>query len=367
MPSRLFTPIQLGPVELPNRIVVSPMCQYSAEDGSATDWHIQHLSTLGFSGAGLVMVEATGVERRGRISHGCLGLYSDGNEAALSHVIAIARRNAGPTRFGIQLAHAGRKASTRFPWATPAGPLHANEDPWPTIGPSALGFDEGWPAPRALDKAGMQAVIDAFAAAARRAARIGFDLVELHGAHGYLMHEFLSPLANQRTDAYGGSLENRMRFPLAVARALRGALPARMALGARITGTDWVEGGWTVADAAVFAGELRKLGLDYVCVSSGGVVPKATIPLGPGYQVELAAEVKAKSGIATQAVGMISDADQAEAIVAGGKADMVALARGFLDDPRWGWHAADRLGGKVHCPPQYQRARAPIWTPVRHA
>jgi len=367
MPSHLFRPIQLGSIELPNRIVVSPMCQYSAEDGSATDWHIQHLASLGFSGAGLVMVEATGVERRGRISHGCLGLYSDGNEAALSHVIAVARRTAGPTRFGIQLAHAGRKASTRFPWASPAGPLTAGEDPWPVIAPSALPFDDGWPTPQALDEAGLQTVLAAFVAAARRVARIGFDVVELHGAHGYLMHEFLSPLANRRTDAYGGSLENRTRFPLQIARALREALPESIALGVRITGSDWVEGGWTVADAAAFASELRKLGAAYVCVSSGGAIPKAAIPIGPGYQVGLAAEVKAKSGIATCAVGMITGPDQAEDIVASGKADMVALARGFLDDPRWGWHAADRLGAKVHCPPQYQRARPPVWTPARHA
>jgi 2,4-dienoyl-CoA reductase-like NADH-dependent reductase (Old Yellow Enzyme family) len=221
--------------------------------------------------------------------------------------------------------------------------------------------------PQALDEAGLQTVLAAFVAAARRVARIGFDVVELHGAHGYLMHEFLSPLANRRTDAYGGSLENRTRFPLQIARALREALPESIALGVRITGSDWVEGGWTVADAAAFASELRRLGAAYVCVSSGGAIPKAAIPTGPGYQVGLAAEVKAKSGIATCAVGMITGPDQAEDIVASGKADMVALARGFLDDPRWGWHAADRLGAKVHCPPQYQRARPPVWTPARHA
>lgn len=212
----------------------------------------------------------------------------------------------------------------------------------------------------------MLIVIAAFAAAAERAARIGFDVVELHGAHGYLVHEFLSPLTNRRTDRYGGSLENRMRFPLEIARAVRGALPAGIALGARITGSDWVEGGWTVDDAAAFAGELRQLDAAYVCVSSGGAIAKAAIPFGPGYQVGLAAEVKAQSGLATRAVGMITDFDQAEDIVATGKADMVALARGFLDDPRWGWHAADRLGAKVHCPPQYQRARPPIWKPARH-
>ena len=365
MPSQLFSPLQLGPIELPNRIAVSPMCQYSAEDGSATDWHIQHLASLGLSGAGLVIVEATGVEARGRISHGCLGLYSDANEAALAHVIAIARRFAGPARFGIQLAHAGRKASTHIPWAKRTGPLRAGENPWTTVAPSALPFDEGWHTPEALDEAGMRGVIDAFAAAAKRAARIGFDLVELHGAHGYLVHEFLTPLVNKRTDSYGGSIENRMRFPLAIARALREALPANIALGARITGTDWVEGGWTVDDAAIFAGELRKLGAVYVCVSSGAGVPKANIPLGPGYQVPLAATVKEKAKILTQAVGMISDFDQAEDIVASGKADMVALARGFLADPRWGWHAADHFGEQVFCPPQYRRARPPLWAPVR--
>ena len=367
MPSQLFSPLQLGPIALSNRIAVSPMCQYSADDGSATDWHIQHLASLGLSGAGLVIVEATGVEARGRISHGCLGLYSDANEAALAHVMAIARSFAGPARFGIQLAHAGRKASTHIPWAQRTGPLRAGENPWTTVAPSALPFDEGWHTPEALDEAGMRTVIEAFAAAARRAARIGFDVVELHGAHGYLVHEFLTPLVNKRTDSYGGSIENRMRFPLAIARALREALPAGVALGARITGTDWVEGGWTVDDAAIFAGELRKLGLVYVCVSSGAGVPKANIPLGAGYQVPLAATVKQRAAILTQAVGMISDFDQAEDIVASGKADMVALARGFLDDPRWGWHAADHLGGEAFCPPQYRRSRPPLWKPAHHA
>jgi 2,4-dienoyl-CoA reductase-like NADH-dependent reductase (Old Yellow Enzyme family) len=364
MPSLLFAPFKLGPIELANRVVVSPMCQYSAEDGSATDWHIQHLATLGFSGAGLVMVEATGVERRGRITHRCLGLYSDANEMALSRVIAIARQSAGPTRFGIQLAHAGRKASARLPWASHPGALAADENPWPTIGPSALPFDEGWHTPQALDEAGMETVIAAFVAAAKRAMRIGFDVVELHGAHGYLIHEFLSPFSNKRNDEYGGSLENRMRFPLAVARALRTELPNSVVFGARITGSDWVEGGWTVEDAATFAKELKRIGADYACVSSGGAVAKAKVPIGPGYQVPLAAAVKAGSGIATRAVGMIFEARQAEEIVASGKADMVAIARAFLDDPRWGWHAADRLGGKVHCPPQYLRARPPTWAPA---
>lgn len=363
MPSQLFSSLKLGPVELANRIAVSPMCQYSADDGSATGWHIQHLSSLGFSGAGLVMVEATGVEARGRISHRCLGLYSDANEKALAHVMAIARQSAGPAKFGIQLAHAGRKASTHLPWSERGGPLEPGEDPWITVAPSALPFDQGWHTPEALDEAGMHTVIDAFATAAKRAARIGFDVVELHGAHGYLVHEFLTPLANKRTDSYGGNLENRMRFPLAIARAMRAALPAGISLGARITGSDWVDGGWTVDDAAIFASELKKLGCVYVCVSSGGAVPKASIPLGPGYQVPLAATVRERAKLPVWAVGMISGFDQAEQIVAGGKADMVALARGFLDDPRWGWHAADHLGGQAFCPPQYRRARPPLWAP----
>jgi 2,4-dienoyl-CoA reductase-like NADH-dependent reductase (Old Yellow Enzyme family) len=365
MTSQLFTPFKLGPVELPNRIVVAPMCQYSADDGSATDWHLQHLTALGFSGAGLVMVEASGVERRGRITHGCLGIYSDDNEAALTRVIAAARRRAGPTRFGIQLAHAGRKASTHLPWSTKGGSLDAAEDPWPTVAPSAIPFDQGWQTPDALDEAGIATVTDAFVAAARRAARIGFEVVELHAAHGYLMHEFLSPISNRRDDGYGGSLANRMRLPLEIARAVRAALPAGIALGTRISGTDWFEGGWTIEESVILAAKLKEIGVDYICVSSGGNVAHARIPLGPGYQVPLAAKVRHGAGIATRAVGLISGAEQAEAIVAEGRADMVALARAFLDDPRWGWHAADRLGGKVHCPPQYLRARPPAWTPAR--
>ena len=325
MSASLFTSLSLGPLELPNRIVVAPMCQYSADDGCANPvWHRQHWAQFAMSGAGLVVVEATGVERIGRITHSCLGLYSDACEAAMARELSAVKRLALPgTRFGIQLAHAGRKASAQRPWEG-GKPLGQNEDPWPAVAPSAIPFDAGWHTPRALDDAGIARVREAFVAAARRAVAIGFDQVELHMAHGYLLHEFLSPLGNQRTDGYGGSLENRLRFPLEVARAVRAAVPAHMALGARITGTDWVEGGWTVEDAIVLASELSASGLDFVCVSSGGIHGGLRVPVEPGYQVPLATRIRQGSGIVTRAVGLIADAQQAERIVAGGQADQVS-------------------------------------------
>jgi len=368
MSASLFTPLRLGPLELPNRIVVAPMCQYSADDGCANPvWHRQHWAQFALSGAGLVVVEATGVERIGRITHGCTGLYSDACEAAMARELSAVKQLALPgTHFGIQLAHAGRKASAQLPWKG-GKPLGPNEDPWPTVAPSAIPFDTGWHTPTALDDEGLARVRDAFVTAASRAVAIGFDEVELHMAHGYLMHSFLSPLSNRRTDRYGGSLENRLRFPLEVARAVRAVVPARMALGARITGTDWVDGGWTVEDATVLAGELKASGADFVCVSSGGIHGGIRVPVEPGYQVPLAARVRQGSGIATRAVGLIADAEQAERIVAGGQADMVALARALLDNPRWVWHAADRLGAKVTYPPQYARVAADLWPGARLA
>jgi 2,4-dienoyl-CoA reductase-like NADH-dependent reductase (Old Yellow Enzyme family) len=358
--SLLFTPLKLGPVELSNRVVVSPMCQYSANDGVAGDWHLQHLTQFGYSGAGLVMVEATAVERRGRIAHGCLGLYSEPCESALARVISMARRFAEPARFGIQLAHAGRKASAQRPWEG-GGYLGTEEDPWPTVAPSAIPYDAGWEAPEMLDERGMERILNAFVDAALRATRIGFEIVELHAAHGYLLHEFLSPIANRRTDSCGGTPENRMRFPLAVARAVRSALPPDISLGARITGTDWLEGGVTVADAVMFARALRSMGLDYVCVSSGGIAPSVRIPVAPGFQAPLASRVKKEASIATRAVGMILTPGQAEEILSSGQADMVCMARAFLDNPRWVWHAAERLGASVPYPPQYARAQRALW------
>jgi 2,4-dienoyl-CoA reductase-like NADH-dependent reductase (Old Yellow Enzyme family) len=357
----LFSPLELGPLSLPNRIAVAPMCQYSAEDGTASDWHVQHLMQFAIGRAGLVMMEATAVEPVGRISARCLGLYSDANEQALTRVLAAARKVAAPgTAFGIQIAHAGRKGSCHPPWDG-GRPLSPAEGAWQTVGPSAVPFAEGGPPPVALDAGGLRVVTAAFVQAAQRAARIGFDVVELHAAHGYLLHEFLSPLSNFRTDAYGGSREARMRFPLDVARAVREAVPRSMALGARITSTDWAEGGMTPDDAVAFAAALKSAGYDYVCVSGGGAVPKMQIPLGPGYQVPMAAKVRAETGIVTRAVGLIVDPAQADAIITSGQADFVALARAFLDNPRWVWHAAERLGATISHPPQYARVSASQW------
>lgn len=356
--SALFSPIALGPVELPNRIAIAPMCQYSATDGAATDWHVQHLMSLAMSGAGLVVLEATGVERIGRISHNCLGLYSDANEYALARALAAARSVALPgTKFGIQLAHAGRKASTQIPWAG-GGPLDPDEDPWQTVSSSAIPFKDGWHTPQALDEAGIARVQQAFVDAALRAARIGFDVLELHMAHGYLVHQFTSPLANSRTDRYG---EDRLTFALELADKVMAAVPGHVAVGARITGTDWLPEGQAVEDAVELAKGLKQRGLTYACVTSGGVVAKAPIPTGPGYQVPLARQVREGSGIATRAVGLIVGPSQAEEIITSGAADMVALARGVLDDPRWGWHAAEALGADITLPPQYARAGKALW------
>lgn len=359
MTSPLFAPLTLRSLTLSNRIVIAPMCQYSADDGCANDWHMQHLGSLALSGAGLLVIEATAVERVGRITSGCLGLYSDENEAALARVLAACRRY-GNTPIGIQLAHAGRKGSATRPWEgiralTPA------EGAWTTVAPSPIPFDEGWPTPQALTEADLDRLVEAFVAAVRRAARLGLDLVELHCAHGYLLHQFLSPIANRRDDAYGGSLDNRLRFPLRVVAAAREAWPREKPLGVRISGTDWLEGGFTLDDAVVFARALKAIGCDYVCASSGGIVSRAPIPVAPGYQLDLAARLKRDAGIPTRAVGLIAEPHQADTVIATGQADMVAMARAFLDDPRWVWHAAEALGATAAVPPQYQRARADLW------
>jgi 2,4-dienoyl-CoA reductase-like NADH-dependent reductase (Old Yellow Enzyme family) len=362
MSSALFSPLSLAELQIPNRIGVSPMCQYSADDGCANDWHLIHLGQLANSGAGLVVIEATHVERHGRITHGCLGLFSDHNEAELARVIASARR-AGPAKFGIQLAHSGRKGSAQRPWEGGRS-LSAAEDPWPTIAPSAIPFGDGWACPREATEADMNRVRDAFVNAARRALRIGFDSVELHMAHGYLLHGFMSPLSNKRTDQYGGSFENRMRFPLSVARAVRAVVPRGKPLGARITGSDWREGGLTPDDAVAIAKSLKAEGLDLVDVSSGGVAADIRNPGERGYNVAIAARVKREAGIATRTVGLIVDPEQAEAIVAQGQADMVSIGRAFLDDPHWAWRAAMVLGGDVPRPRQYERAGPKLWAPA---
>jgi NADPH2 dehydrogenase len=359
MASALFSPIRLAGLELVNRIVVSPMCQYSADDGTATDWHISHLGSLVNSGAALVIVEATHVERRGRITHGCLGIYSDDNEAALARVLAHCRRY-GTAKLGIQLAHAGRKASARRPWEG-GQPLSPEEDAWETLAPSAIPFGPGWPVPREMSQDDLARVHDAFVNAARRAVRAGVDAVELHCAHGYLLHSFLSPISNRRTDAYGGAMAARMRYPLEIATAVRAVLPKSMPLGARITGDDWQEGGLTPADAVTFAQALKNAGFDFVCVSSGGISTDARPNLVANMNVEFAARVKKEAGIATRSVGLIARPKQAEAIIAEGKADMIALARAMLDNPHWGWEAAQILGAEVARPKQYQRAAPSLW------
>ena len=362
MSSALFSPFSLAGLELANRIVVSPMCQYSGDDGCANDWHLVHLGMLANSGASLVIVEATHVERHGRITHGCLGLYNDDNEAALTRVIAAARRM-GNAKFGIQIAHAGRKASAQRPWEG-GGPLKPDADPWPTMAASPIPFGDGWPTPREVTEADMERVRAAFVAAAKRALRIGFDEIELHMAHGYLAHGFMSPISNNRSDQYGGSLENRLRFPLSIARAVRSVVPKAVPLGARITGSDWREGGLTPDDAVAIAKALKGEGIDFICVSSGGVAAGIHNPTEPGFNVPIAARVKREAGIATRCVGLIVKPDHAEQIVAKGEADLVSMARCFLDDPHWGWHAAKALGAEVTRPPQYQRVGPRLWAPA---
>ena len=362
MSSALFSPYRLAGLELANRIVVSPMCQYSADDGCANDWHLMHLGMLANSGAALVVVEATHVERHGRITHGCLGLYSDDNEAALARVIAQVRR-AGTAKFAIQIAHSGRKGSAQKPWDG-GGALKLEADQWPTIAASPIPFGEGWHMPREVTEADMVRVREAFVTAAKRCLRIGFDEIELHMAHGYLMHGFISPISNKRTDDYGGSFENRLRFPLSIARAVRAAVPKDIVLGARITGSDWREGGLTPDDAVAISKALKGEGLDFICISSGGVAGGIHNPAEPGYNVPIAARVKKEAGIATRTVGLIVKPEHAEEIVAKGQADMVSMARCFLDDPHWGWHAAKALGAEVARPVQYARAGPKLWAPA---
>jgi 2,4-dienoyl-CoA reductase-like NADH-dependent reductase (Old Yellow Enzyme family) len=352
--SALFTPYSIGALTLRNRIVVAPMCQYSAVDGRAQDWHLMHLGQLALSSAGLLFVEATAVEPEGRITPGCLGLYDDACEEALARVLRAVRPHAS-LPIALQLSHAGRKASSDVPWRGGAL-IPPAQGGWATVAPSPVPHAENEPPPVALDDAGLQRVRRAFADAAVRAHRLGFDALELHGAHGYLLHQFLSPLSNHRTDRYGGSLENRMRFPLEVFEAVRAAVPASMPVGLRLSVTDWVDGGWDAPQCVALGKALAGLGCSWLHASSGGVSPQQKIPLGPGYQVPLAERLRAEVGLPTIAVGLITEPEQAEAIVAEGRADLVALARAMLFDPRWPWHAAVKLGGQVQAPPQYQRS-----------
>jgi 2,4-dienoyl-CoA reductase-like NADH-dependent reductase (Old Yellow Enzyme family) len=356
MSARLFAPITIAGLELANRIVIAPMCQYSAQDGEMTDWHLIHLGHLALSGAALLTIEATAVLPDGRITYGDVGLYSDGCEAAMARVLEGVRRWSD-IPIAIQLAHAGRKASAEKPWKGGAQIPPTQANGWPTVAPSALPFAPTDAAPMALDGEGLVGVRDAFVAAARRAARLGLDAVQLHGAHGYLLHEFLSPLSNRRDDAYGGSLANRMRFPLEVFDAVRAALPADKPVTMRLSATDWAPGGLTIEEAVAFAQALEGRGCAAMHVSSGGLTPAQQIPLGPSYQVPLARAMKQATKMPVIAVGLISDFEQAEAIVGTGDADMIALARAILFDPRWPWHAAAHFGERVKAPSQYLRSQ----------
>ena len=360
MSSALFSGLSLREMSVANRIVVSPMCQYGARDGSATNWHLVHLGQMSISGAGLVVMEATHVEARGRITPACLGLYSDENEAALAPVIAFCREH-GAAKLGIQLSHAGRKGSARVPWEQRGAPLDAASGGWPTRGCSGLPRAEGWPVPEALDAAGLREVKDAHVAATRRARRLGLDFVELSAAHGYLLHEFLSPLTNRRADDYGGDLAGRLRYPLEIFAAMREAWPAEKPMGVRISATDWLEGGWDVPEAVVFCQELRALGCDYIAVSTGGLSLAQQVPLGEGHQIPFAATIRREADVPTMAVGMIHRPRHAEAVIAEGQADFVALARGMLANPRWPWHAAAVLDADVDYPPQHVRAYKSAW------
>jgi 2,4-dienoyl-CoA reductase-like NADH-dependent reductase (Old Yellow Enzyme family) len=351
--AHLMAPLEIREITLRNRIAVSPMCQYSSEDGFANDWHLVHLGSRAVGGAGLVCVEATAVAAPGRISPHDMGIWKSEHIEFLARITRFLHSQGAAA--GIQLAHAGRKGSTRRPWE--GGGLQPEaEGGWQCVAPSAVPFLDGDPAPQELSKVEIHALADGFRDAAERALRAGFDVVEIHGAHGYLIHQFLSPLSNRRTDEYGGTLDNRLRFALEVTEAVRGVWPARLPLFFRISATDWVPGGWTPDDSVELVRRLRALGVDLVDCSSGGNAAHARIPLGPGYQVPFAERIRRETGVLTGAVGMITTPQQAEEIVRAGQADMVLLAREFLRDPYFPLHAASALGGKAAPPLQYGRA-----------
>jgi 2,4-dienoyl-CoA reductase-like NADH-dependent reductase (Old Yellow Enzyme family) len=352
MSSALFSPTNLRGLTLANRIVVSPMCQYNSLEGSCTDWHLMHLGSLAMGAAGLLMVEMTNVSMFGRISPRCATLCTDANEFALKRVIDFCRAY-GVAKLGIQLAHAGRKGSQQPP-AEGGKPLETQQGAWQTVGPSPIAFAEGWPAPRELSKSDIRQIIQEHVDAVVRAERVGVDLIEMHGGHGYLVHQFLSPLSNQRKDEYGGSLENRMRFALETFTAMRVAWPADKPMGIRLSANDWVEGGWTPKEAVVLAKALKEVGCDYIDVTSGGLDPRQKIPLEEGYQVPFGALIREQAQIATMSVGLIDKPDYAEKVIADGRADFVVLGRGALYDPRWSWHAAEALGVDIAYPPKYR-------------
>jgi 2,4-dienoyl-CoA reductase-like NADH-dependent reductase (Old Yellow Enzyme family) len=353
MTTTLFTPLPLRDVALRNRVGVSPMCQYSSVDGFANEWHLVHLGSRAVGGAGLVFTEATAVEPAGRISPADLGLWSEDHVDGLARIVRFVREQGAVA--GIQLAHAGRKASTARPWEG-GGPVAPAAGGWRPVAPSAVPFGDGHPEPLALDDAAIARVVAAFAAAARRALAAGFEVVEVHGAHGYLLHEFLSPLANRRGDRWGGSYENRVRLPLEVTAAVRSVWPDRLPVLFRVSATDWADGGWTPEETVELARRLKAAGVDLVDVSSGGLVPYAQVPAGPGYQTDFARRVREGAGLPTGAVGLITSPQQADHVVRTGQADLVLLARALLRDPYWPISAARALGAEAPIPPQYRRA-----------
>ncbi|MCU7494625.1 MAG: NADH:flavin oxidoreductase/NADH oxidase [Ignavibacteria bacterium] len=352
MESKLFSPLRIRGLEFKNRIFVSPMCQYSSQDGLANSWHLVHLGSRAIGGSALVITEAASVSKEGRISPGDIGIWSDRHAEALRPITDFIRsQNA---RAGIQIAHAGRKASTSSPF-NGGGPLKANG--WQTIAPSAIAFDSNYPVPKEMDNHDIEGVLDEFKNAAHLSLKAGFEVAELHFAHGYLMHEFLSPLSNKRTDEFGGSLENRMRFPLMVAKAVREIWPGEMPVFVRISATDWVEGGWDIIQSIEFAKKLKDTGIDLIDCSSGALIPHVKIPSAPGYQVPFAEAIKKETGILTGAVGMITDPQQAEEIVSSDRADAVLIARELLRNPYWPLYAASKLGSEIAWPVQYERAK----------
>jgi len=354
MPTQLFSPLAIRDVLLRNRIVMSPMCEYSSPNGFATDWHMVHLGSRAVGGAGLVLTEATAVTADGRISPADLGIYLDDHVEPLARIFRFVEEHGAVP--GMQLAHAGRKASTAEPWKGGA-PVSPADGGWtPIWAPSAIPFREGWQTPEAMSLDDIERVVTAFADAARRLLAAGGKVAEIHAAHGYLLHEFLSPLSNVREDRYGGSFDNRIRIVCEVVDAVRGVWPERLPLLVRISATDWAEGGWTIEESVALASQLKTRGVDLIDCSSGGNLPRASIPVGPGYQVPFAERIRREAGITTGAVGLITEAHQAEAILAQGQADVVIMARELLRDPYWPLHAARTLGTPVHAPVQYQRA-----------
>ncbi len=357
--ANLFSPLAVAGLELANRIIVSPMSQYSAVDGCPTDWHFIHYGALANSGAALVTVESTHVDAISRGTLGCLGLYNHEQEQSFRRIVE-AVHELGSSLIGVQLNHSGRKASSTLPWEPVKGALEAGRG-WQTISSFTEPFGPGWPVPRMASEDDLAQIVQSFVASTQRALRAGFDTIEVHAAHGYLLHSFLSPLTNKRIDAWGGDIEARMRFPLQVIGAVRDAWPREKPMSVRVSASDWDPAGWTIEDSVVFTKRLQALGCDYVCMSSGQTSADTKVAIAPGFQTPFAARVKRDTGLTVSALGLIADAEEAQRVIADGHADLVTLGRAFLDNPHWAWTAAARLGASINRPRQYQRAAPGVW------